>query len=380
MQFKFHYIDKIEVEIENTVEAFLGDMVHRTLEKLYKDLSFQKANTLQELLDFFNTKWNEEWSDKILIVRKEYSQENYRKMGEKYITDYFHHYSPFDQGKTLKLETEEFINLEEFQYHVRIDRFVDAGDGVYEIHDYKTARDLPAQDKVDSDRQLALYSLWVFERYKDAKKVILVWHYLAFDKELRSERTDEQLEELKKQTVQAMREIESATEFPAKQGPLCDWCVYRKQCPKFKHLYEIEGMEENEYLNDPGVKLVEKYLKAMEKKKEVNEKIDGILDKIKEAMFKLGEREGKSVLYGPSGQRATLWSKQVAKFPQKNTLEYNKLVEMLKKLGKWDEVAQLDSFALSRIVQDRRWTSDILAELEKFKTEEIVKRIYTGRK
>ncbi len=379
LQFKFQYVDKTEVEIENTVEAFLGSLVHDVLEKLYKDLTFQKMNTLQDLLDHFNKLWDEQWTDNILIVRKEYTIENWKKMGEKYITDYYEHYKPFDQHKTIKLETEEFVDLDEFKFHVRIDRLVDAGNGVYEIHDYKTARDLPSQEKLDQDRQLALYSLWVFQKYKDAKKVILIWHYLAFDKEVSSQRSSEQLEQLKKETLETIREIEKATDFPAKQSALCSWCVFKQLCPKFKHLFKTQELEENEYLNDPGVKLVDKYIKAMDKKKEINDKIDIILDKIKEAMFRLGKKEGVSVLYG-TDQRATLWSKKVSKFPQKNTLEYIKLVKKLKELKKFDEVAQLDSFALSKIVQDKRWTADILKELEPFETKEQLERIYAGKK
>ena len=62
LKYKFNYIDKLETEIEDTVEAFLGKRVHETLEKLYKDLKFQKLNTLKELLDFFNSEWKKNWN------------------------------------------------------------------------------------------------------------------------------------------------------------------------------------------------------------------------------------------------------------------------------------------------------------------------------
>ena len=41
-QYKLHYIDKIKVDIPTTIECFMGDMVHRTLERLYKDKKFYK--------------------------------------------------------------------------------------------------------------------------------------------------------------------------------------------------------------------------------------------------------------------------------------------------------------------------------------------------
>jgi putative RecB family exonuclease len=41
-QYKLHYVDKIEPEISTIIEAFMGDLVHQTLEKLYKDRKFKK--------------------------------------------------------------------------------------------------------------------------------------------------------------------------------------------------------------------------------------------------------------------------------------------------------------------------------------------------
>ena len=89
LKFKFAYIDKLETEIEETVESFLGSRVHEALERLYKDLKFQKLNSLKQLLDFFNSEWKKNWNDAIVIVRDEYDEENYRKMGEKFIADYY---------------------------------------------------------------------------------------------------------------------------------------------------------------------------------------------------------------------------------------------------------------------------------------------------
>src|SRR3989344_7394556 len=99
LQYKFQYIDKVEVEQEDTVETFLGKYVHSALEKLYRDLLHEKSNSLKELLQFFNDQWKENWNPTVKINRKEYTADNYRKMGERFITDYYNHYKPFNQGK-----------------------------------------------------------------------------------------------------------------------------------------------------------------------------------------------------------------------------------------------------------------------------------------
>ena len=69
-KYKLQYIDKVKVEVPTTIEAFLGDLVHRTLEKLYGDLRYQRLNSLEDILVYFREAWNKEWTDDILIVKK----------------------------------------------------------------------------------------------------------------------------------------------------------------------------------------------------------------------------------------------------------------------------------------------------------------------
>jgi len=176
----------------------MGSMVHDTLEKLYEDLQHQKVNTVDELIVFFDKHWDEEYDpEKIVIVKEHMAVENYIEMGRKFIRDYYKKYEPFDQSKTLGLETQDFLPLGDGnQYHVRIDRLSKANgeEGDYEVRDYKTNSRLPSQAKLDGDRQLALYSIWVKNRFPDAKKVRLIWHFLAFDEEMESVQSDKDLE------------------------------------------------------------------------------------------------------------------------------------------------------------------------------------------
>ena len=114
-KYKLQYIDKIKVDTPDTIETFMGKLVHETLEKLYKDLKYQKKNTAdfktarnyqrkntkEELLSYFEDKWLEKWNDLILIVKKDYTSSNYLDMGKKCISDYYDHYTPFTQTITL---------------------------------------------------------------------------------------------------------------------------------------------------------------------------------------------------------------------------------------------------------------------------------------
>ena len=140
-KYKLHYIDKVETDVEQSIEAFLGSRAHDTLEKLYRDLDYQKKNTLEELLIYLNEQWKKNWTESIVIVKEEYNQENYRKMAEKYVTDYYKRYDPFNQGKTISIEDRILINLDnsgDYKLQGYIDRLTEIKDGYYEIHDYKT--------------------------------------------------------------------------------------------------------------------------------------------------------------------------------------------------------------------------------------------------
>ena len=198
-QYRLAYIDKIEVEREG-IEAFMGSRVHDTLEKLYRDLKVTKLNTLEELLDFYHQSWEKNWNDMIQIVRKDYCAEDYQRLGEKCVTEYYKRYYPFDQGKTLGLEEYIYFPLEEERgYWIRgfIDRVTLVDSSILEIHDYKTSNRLPSQEDVKSDRQLALYQMGVGEKWQGVKEVRLIWHYLTFDTEIQSSRTPEQLHQLR---------------------------------------------------------------------------------------------------------------------------------------------------------------------------------------
>jgi len=214
---------------------------------------------------------------------------------------------------------------------------------------------------------LAMYSLWVKLNYKDCKKVRLVWHFLAFDKEMDSFRTIPQLEDLRKEVINQIKSIESAKEFPPNETALCNWCAYQSICPLFKHEIELEEKEVNEYLNDSGVKLVNKYVKLKTEQKEYNYEIDEKLEKLKEALIEFCKKEGIEVVIG-SDNKISVKEYGSIKFPSKSSVERKELIKLLKKIDKFDEVTDLDIYALARIVKNKEWAEKELKKLEKFET------------
>jgi putative RecB family exonuclease len=374
-KFKFHYIDKVETEILRTIETFMGELVHLTLEKLYKDLKFLKTNTEDDLVKYFNENWEKEWDDRILIVKsKDYTKENYRLMGEKMVRDYYKHYAPFDQGRVIGLETQEFLDLdEEHKIHIRIDRLMMFDDGTYEIHDYKTNSNLKTQPELDEDRQLAVYAMGVKKMFPDAEKVVLVWHFLAFDKEMRSERTTEKLAELREDILGLIVKIDREREFKPMQSALCDYCEYRSICPLWKHLYSVEKKSVEEFKADEGVQLVNEYAQLKEQERLLQEKLCAVDGKIRQFSDFFGAKK----LYG-SNHIVTVWSKDSVKFPGKNDSDRKKLIDALRALNLYDRFADVDNWTLEK-------EFDNLDEVEKsvllnFGKKQRTMKLYLGKR
>jgi len=232
-KYKLKYINKVKSEIPDTVETFLESRVHETLEKLYTDLEHQKKNTVEGLIQYYQSQWKKHWSEDILIVKKQYPMENYQKMGEQYIKDYYTHYFPFDQNKTIAIEDRIIIDLDESgEYRLQgyIDRLSERENGHYEIHDYKTNSRLPTPGHIKNDRQLALYAIGVKNQYPNVKDVQLIWHFLKFNKEFCVTPSTMDVKKIRNEVDLLIDRIEHTSCFRPQPSKLCAWCEFKKIC------------------------------------------------------------------------------------------------------------------------------------------------------
>jgi putative RecB family exonuclease len=350
-KYKLQYIDRIKVEVSTTVEAFMGDLVHRTLEKLYGDLKFEKTNTKEDLLKYYNDLWSKEWTDEILIAKQDLTSENYRLMGEKYISTYYDHYQPFDQMTILGLETQDRMTLSDGnQYHVRIDKLACIGDTYY-VCDYKTNSRMKDQEEADEDRQLAMYSIWVKDKFKDAKRVILLWHMLAFDKEATSERTEEQLQELHDDVVARIKEIESCNEYPTNTTALCNYCVYKSICPSFKHESELDEKTPEEFKEDDGVKLVNEYAELEALEKETKSK----KEEIKEKLIEFSKQKEVDIIYG-SNKKVSVKTQNKVVYPEDKT----EFVQLIKDKGLYEKLSMISYPKLNSLILKNQIDQEII--------------------
>jgi putative RecB family exonuclease len=376
LKYKLCYRDKIKREIEG-IEAFLGTMVHETLKKCYDDVRLTKVNSLVDLLTFYDKVWQENWHDSIVITKKDVTKDHYQSLGNKLIETYYKRYAPFDSDMTISTEKRITFPLgdgDKYKLTGFIDRLSRTKEDIYQIHDYKTSAYLPSQEEVDNDRQLGLYQIGIQKTWPDIKNIRLIWHYLAFDRELVSSRSGEAISNLVEETIKVIDEIEFAEAFPPRESGLCDWCEYPDLCPMRKHFYTVEALPVNEYLNEPGVVLVNKYAELKEKVSE----IDDEMAKVKEALIDYAQREDVTVIKG-SNRKVRVRFDEKLKFPGRNEPGREELDDMIIRARKWLEVSQLDTSALTRIVEGRLWDKELINEVMKYGRIEETSAVYLSK-
>jgi hypothetical protein len=215
-------------------------------------------------------------------------------------------------------------------------------------------------------------------KWKDIREIRLVWHYLAFDTEMSSSRTPDELQQLRRKTMELIQEIESDRQFLPKEGPLCNWCDYQGFCPQRKHRVMVEVLPLNEYLNEEGVTLVNRYVATRERKRLLNEEIDAELAKLEEAVYAYAQKEELEAVYG-SDHVARIKIEAKEKYPLKGDQRRRALDELIKKAGKWMEVSDLNPWMLSRVIERGKWDSLLVRKVKEFSTQEKSRSIAVSK-
>jgi putative RecB family exonuclease len=372
-RYEFRYRDKVDVGSTTSVEAFLGSRVHEALEQLYKDVARGRTPSADDVAATYQGAWNAEWSEEVSLPEGAEARE-FRALGEVMVRRFVARRTPFDDGTTIGLEMKLDVPLDEvgaFKLFGYADRVVRVAEGRWEIHDYKTGSRLPPQSDLDSDRQLALYQMAVQQMYPDAVDVELVWHYLAFDMEVRSHRSVEQIEALRQETISRMRASEGCTDFPTRTGALCGWCEYRSLCPAFAHERDVADSD-GDLSAVEGVALVDAYadldarVKDLEREKSV----------VAERLVAFADANGYDALVGSTSQ-VKVWRKNDAcTLPGWDDPRRDDIESILRDAGLWDRFASLATVTLSKALEEGTLPPDVAERIMQHVTLEPRVRLY----
>ena len=247
LKFKFRYIDKIIPEIAKSIEAHLGEIVHKALEWLYIQVMENKIPSVNDVISFYSEKWQENYSEDMPIFNKALTAKDFFNRGVEFLVNYYMKYRPF-QDNTIATEKRIEINLD-VNGEKKLIGFIDRlshnlENNEIEIHDYKTSNSVFAKNKVESSRQLALYSLAIKEMFGKEKNICMTWHFLAHDMKVCVRKTNEELEKVRKEIIGIIDEIERTKNFPPTKSQLCYWCEYMDICPAWNKTYKREKQEE----------------------------------------------------------------------------------------------------------------------------------------
>ncbi len=331
LKYRFQYIDRIREP--KSKEQVFGTIVHSVLRYIHTPGPAQPS--LDAALNHFSQIWNSDLYDDEVTERTAFSQ------GVKIISDYYAKNDPND-FTIVDLESRFALEIgdESTGKHIiagTIDR-IDATPDGFEIIDYKTARKMPSQEKVDNDLQLSIYLRAFLDRYpketEHLDRITVSLYYLRHGVKLSSMRTREQLADLDRQFLEIIAHID-AGEFEPILTPLCDYCGFQRLCPFWKHKF----LEEKAMEDETAQIAIDEVLALRDKMNSDKSRVA----ELQEALLLYMEGKHIDRLFGSSG----IVGKSV-----RRTWKYDeeKLREILLPLDKWDEIRKIDGTALRGIL------------------------------
>jgi len=348
LKYKYQQIDRIKTP--KSKEAVFGTILHSTMKFIHTPGIL--SPTLEQAMEFFSNSWNPAVFNSPEEERAAFVQ------GVKIIQDYFRQNNPADFN-IVNLESRFQIEIGEAENkHIIsgiIDRIDRTADG-FEIIDYKTAKKMPTQDRVEGDMQLSVYLAAFLSYYpeerKNLDKLKVSLYFLKHGMKLSASRTEEQLKENEAVFLETIKLIEEG-KFEPTISPLCDWCGYQNICPMWKHKFKEARKIDTEEIAG----LIDEYIDLKSAMSLTKDR----LAKIQEDIVTYMGQEGVERVFGSQGIIAR--SLRV-------TYKYDeeRIQSILEPLGRWKEVLKLDKTALKNV-------SDLLPapikkEIEKAKIED----------
>lgn len=225
LQYKFSYIDRLPKKESH--HLFFGSLVHEALHFMLKGLN---VRTLDEVKDFYHTKWE----DKLFLAAKQ-DPNQWKEKGLNLISTF---YDKFDPSAQEILVTEDFFSVpldakNELSGVIdRLDKTKDSsGNGILEIIDYKTGK-LESQNYIHDNIQLTFYYHAIRSRFPDVKDIRLTLYFLEPQVRHSTFRDQGHVERMKETVAATISQIE-ACNFEPKTNNLCPWCDYKEICPAY---------------------------------------------------------------------------------------------------------------------------------------------------
>ncbi len=384
-KFQFKYIDSIKREKKGNAPAIMGGIVHRVLEKAYKLGADGILYPKNDMIRFYQDEWNKIVIDFIEVTSEYHTVDDYIKIGEEILIEYYDKYQPFNQSKLLGTEINLFFTLPntDFKFNCRIDRLSKRSDGVIEIVDYKTGTYLAKPTDKNYHFQMGLYLLAVRANYPNFKEIELVQYFLRHGEEVRYQMRDDEEENLAEELRLAVLETLHASDvhsFPPKESSFCRFCDYTDICPAKIHNLMLKDEEKSSSGEISAEKLKELANQFIEKNKEskaLKEDIDGL----KAQLIEIAKQHDISIFESDFG-KVSVSVKNDIKFVTKtdDSKAFAELNYICREAG-LDEYFVLDSRALMKEgIKKQRVNQELLDRLQPFIESTEIPRVTVRKK
>lgn len=350
LSYKFIYKDKKPIKKKPALS--FGSSLHAALAKFYS-VEIPKPPSLDDLLHHLSKNWKTEGY-------KDSSEEKLYYEHAKKVLNTFYQANIDNFRIPAAIEHKFQVELDGCTLAGIIDRMDKLESGGYEIIDYKTARKLPPQSRVDSDLQLSIYHL-AAEKVWGIKPEKLTLYFLIPNQRMSTTREKSDIDRTKRLIHQTLENI-TAEKFDPQENALCPWCDFQPTCPVFRHKFVQEEELTKERQDAIEIeKVIEEYADLKREKDNIQEK----MEELAETIHSYCERHSLSRLYS---------EKAIISRSTRLTPNYDvaKLKEILEPLGLWEQILKVDNRSLKNLLESNSVAEEIKNAIEQARDVENI--------
>ncbi len=234
-RYRYRYLDGVK-EGFRSVEAFMGQVVHATIEWLYNELARGNRPDAELAVADYCDRWDTEMGSSrtpVKVIKSGTEMESYRRLGADLLQSFYRARFANDELRTVAMERHFSTKLDDrHAFQGYIDRLALDADGLLHIIDYKTGRRVPQRFEGKDAQQLEAYAAAMF-RERDDEEICLVLEYLSTGKQLTKRIGRDEAARGEARLASRIDVALEATVFPPITGPLCDWCGFNDICDAY---------------------------------------------------------------------------------------------------------------------------------------------------